>query len=253
MFNARSISNDQWRQLYGFILACGNALDPNQFAVQILDNIAQICPYDCGSAYLLDRNGKICGQHLRNIEDRWIKIYMAYYSNTDEQRYSMFRENAVRRASDKPMLNTHDWECEQSLEFVPDFIRVRVLKYSCGFGFYDTLGNLRLTIALDRTGGSKFTSGEIQLLQLIVPQLNNLHRNFYFQSSNSKALNQIAQETALTAREAQIAELLCQSVSPAQISCQLHIAQSTTYKHIANIYEKMNISSQRELLSRLLN
>ncbi|WP_442856356.1 hypothetical protein [Blautia sp. An46] len=31
------------------------------------------------------------------------------------------------------------------------------------------------------------------------------------------------------------------------------MARPTTYKHIAHIYEKMNVSSQRELLSRLLN
>ena len=152
-----------------------------------------------------------------------------------------------------PAFNVHDWEGEPSAEFIPDFIRQRGLKYSWGAGFYDTLGELRLIIALDRKTKKKFTEKELQLLELILPLLNNLHRNFYYQNSDSKVTMRIDEEKVLTPRETQIAELLCQSVSPSQISEILHIARSTTYKHIAHIYEKMNVSSQRELLSRLLN
>ena len=57
---------------------------------------------------------------------------------------------------------------------------------------------------------------------------------------------------ALTSREAEIANLLCRGVSTANINRALYIAQSTTYKHIEHIYEKLHVSSQQELLVRLL-
>ena len=253
MLETKEIGREQWEKIYEFIRTCGSACDSDRFAVQILDHIGEFCEYDCGSAYLLDRNGKISGLHLRNIEERLIKVYMAYYANTDGQRYSMFGKKTIGQRADVPAFNVHDWEGEPSAEFIPDFIRQRGLKYSWGAGFYDTLGELRLIIALDRKTKKKFTEKELQLLELILPLLNNLHRNFYYQNSDSKVTMRIDEEKVLTPRETQIAELLCQSVSPSQISEILHIARSTTYKHIAHIYEKMNVSSQRELLSRLLN
>ena len=243
-----------WKEIYDFVLECGYAHDPNQFAEKIIDHIGNFLAFDCASAYLMDGSGKPCGQHLRNIDERWIKVYLAYYVDTDDSRYSLFKESTRRNIPDNLILNTYDWESEKSSEFVPNFIRVRGIKYSCGFGFYDMHGNLRMAIALDRTQGDNFSEEEMHLLRLIIPQLNNLHKNFFYQGFTSKkAFRQVATETSLTARESQIAEMLCQSISPAEISRTLHIAQSTTYKHIANIYEKMNVSSQRELLARLLS
>lgn len=242
-----------WKQLYDITLECGKANNPNDFILALLDHVGSICRYDTASAYLLDGSGKLCGQHLRNIEERWSKIYLGYYINTDDQRYSLFRKTAISNPSGKTMLRIYDWDQEQSSEFVPDFVRARGLKFTCGFGFYDANNNLRMSVSLDRTHGDNFCANEIQILRLLVPQLNNLHKNFFYQGYASKAVKQASLSSSLTARESQIAELLCQSVSPARISDTLHIAQSTTYKHIANIYEKMNVSSQRELLARLLN
>ncbi|MBQ8063256.1 MAG: DNA-binding response regulator, partial [Clostridia bacterium] len=56
-----------------------------------------------------------------------------------------------------------------------------------------------------------------------------------------------------TDREVEIVDLICQGISPANISKILHIATSTTYKHIAHIYEKFHVSSRQELLVKLLN
>lgn len=90
-------------------------------------------------------------------------------------------------------------------------------------------------------------------LQLAIPHLNNLHKNFYYQGFSRKVIKRATWETAnLTARETEIANLLCQGISPANISRTLYISLSTTYKHIANIYKKMHVSSQQELLVRLL-
>jgi DNA-binding CsgD family transcriptional regulator len=98
-----------------------------------------------------------------------------------------------------------------------------------------------------------FSNDELMNLQLAIPQLNNLHKNFYYQGFSLNAIKRDTWETAnLTAREAEIADLLCQGVSPANISRTLYIAPTTTYKHIAHIYEKMHVSSQQELLVRLL-
>ena len=253
MKHAQEIDSTCWEKIYYFLLECGKTNTPNEFAVSVINHIGEFCRFDAASVYLLDGCGKLCGQYLRNTEDRWSNIYLAYYINTDDKRYSLFRKSAISNPDGKLMLNTYDWDHVESSEFVPHFVKARGLKYSCGFGLYDTNHNLRMLISLDRTQGEAYTKEELQLLRLIIPQLNNLYKNYFYQGYASKAVKLATKETALTARESQIAELLCQSMSPSDISETLHIAQSTTYKHIANIYKKMNVSSQRELLARLLN
>ena len=41
-------------------------------------------------------------------------------------------------------------------------------------------------------------------------------------------------------------------LSPAHVADTLFISTSTAYKHIANIYKKLHVSSQQELLVRVL-
>lgn len=238
-------------QLYNFLLSCGLAGSPEELSVRLIDGIGQFIPYDTASVYLLDGSGKICGQHLRGIDERWSKIYLAYYIHTDNQQYNLFQKKSFQNPSGKLVLNVYNWEQIHSSEFIPDFIRARGLLHTCGFGLYDLNNRLRITVALDRMHPSPFKNKEILFLKTFVPLVSNLHKNFYYQNYTSIPAA-TKEENNLTARESQIAELLCQSLSPAQISQTLHIAQSTTYKHIANIYEKMHVSSQRQLLSKLL-
>jgi len=107
--------------------------------------------------------------------------------------------------------------------------------------------------ALDKTKDENFTDTELMALRLAVPQLNNLHKKFFYQQTGRQGVEQIPWETTnLTTREIEIANLLCQGVSPANISKSLYISQSTTYKHISHIYEKMHVSTRQELLVRLL-
>ena len=59
-------------------------------------------------------------------------------------------------------------------------------------------------------------------------------------------------EILLTKREQEVVELLCRGLSPAHVSKTLKISVSTAYKHIAHIYKKLNVSSQQELLVKVL-
>lgn len=241
-----------WQQLYHVVLACGKANDPKSFAISVLTHIKELCAYDSALVYFLDGNGKVCSQYLVNMDERWSAMYLEYYANADSQRFSCFRR--IQEGPNQTTLNVRDWGHEQSTEFVPNLIQPRGLRYSCGFAFSDMQGNYRTIISLDRRQGTNFSPEEIRVLYTVLPPLNNLHKNFFYQGANLLSLRKTTWDgTSLTAREAQIANMLCQGLSSARISKALHISQSTTYKHIANIYEKMHVSSLQELLVRLLN
>lgn len=249
---AGALTAEEWERIYRFLLKCGEADSPTALAKAVIDGIGVFAPYDTASVYLLDGNGKVCGHHLRGVDERWNKIYLAYYMHTDNDRYSLFRKEFVDDLGETVICNVYNWEQVESGEFVPDFVRERGLLHTFGFGLHDRNDRLRIVFCLDRTHPEAFREDEIRTLRRLLPLLVGLHRNFYYQQAQPSAVPVKAVESTLTARESQIAELLCQSLSPAQISQQLHIAQSTTYKHIANIYAKMKVSSQRQLLSKLL-
>lgn len=246
-----SRNDARWKDMYDIIAACGKAQSPTSLAVEVLNNLRVLCSFDQALAYFFDGNGKVCGQHLVNIDESWSSAYLGYYVNVGNQKFSCYADpisdERVRLA-----LTVCDWDNEPSDEFVRNYIRPRGLKYSCGFPLFDLNGHYRTIIALDRVTNKAFSDDELINLSLVIPLLNNLHRNYYYQRFITNAIKHATLDTAsLTDREVEVVELLCRGVSPAMIGHTLGITLSTTYRHIANIYKKMNVSSQRELLGRL--
>ena len=245
------VSEVHWKELHEFINICGQSHNPRSFTIDILENINSICPFDQGIAFFLDGNGKVCGQELKGIDEKIIQSYIEYYSEIEDKEFSVCQEH--RENPNQPTINVRDWNREYSTEFIPNYIVPRGLKYSCGFALYDLNGNPRTIIALDRLSNNQFLNSELYNLQLAVVMLNNLHKNFYYRGFSLGEVKQAIWEAAkLTAREIEIVDLMSQGVSTANISKILYISQSTTYKHIAHIYEKMNVSTQQELLVKLL-
>lgn len=243
-----------WKTMYDFLLACGNVHERKAFAIEILHGLRefQLCDFDQSLVYFLDGNGKVCNQHLMDIDKQWSTLYLEYYSKKESGSYSS-TENLREHPSDSA-IHIRTWDNEPKTEFVAHYIRSRGLKYSLGFVLYDLNGKPRTLFALDKTRDVPFSSKEQNVLNLLVPLLNNLHKNFYSQASNRQEVDPSTWETSnLTPRELEVAQLLCQGVSPAAISKTLCITPATTNKHIAHLYEKLHVSNRQELLVRLLS
>lgn len=240
-----------WKMMFDLISVCSREHTPKGLAVSILEHIGDFCPFDQGFVYFFDGNGRVCDQYLKNISDRCSVLYLDYYIHADESKYSCYKE--YREAQSHPLLKIHDWEKEDSLDFVPNFIRPRGLKYSASFVLYDLNGNYRTVFSLDRTRPAPFQEQELESLRSLIPVFNGIHKNFYYEEFNQTELRmKLWQNVRLTEREIQVANLLCQGVSPANISRTLYIAPKTTYQHISNIYKKLHVSSRQELLVLLL-
>lgn len=236
-----------WQAIYDFVLLCGQCNDLYSFSAEILSNIQLICQFDQALVFTLNSNSKVCNQQLVNIEESWSDLYLTYYLKTDEGRYNI--EKRAQQHSLQPEINIMAWEKENSTEFLSDYIQPRGLKYSLGFALYDQNGRPRSVFALDKTKNENFTYQEYIALNMALPLLNNLHMKFFHPIPNH-TYNSLLE--TLTPREAEIVNLLCQGTSPTHISESLYISLATTYKHIANIYEKMNVSSMQELLVKVL-
>lgn len=244
------------QNVYDFVLSCGRIHEPREFAIGIIRDVERLVPFDQARVYFYNGNNRIMDQHLVGIDKKWVTAYFEYYSRIENGRYGIPLDicdemNPYRPSS---VISTRDWSDAPSDEFINDYIRPLGIKHSLGFNLYDHMGQAKVFFMLDRTTPVKYTGNEIMTLCMAVPQLNNLHKNFFVQSAGKSGIDKVDWEaTGLTKREIEIASLLCHGISPNNISKKLHIAQSTTYKHIAHIYEKLHVSNRQELLVRLLN
>lgn len=250
-----TVSEIPWKKVYDLVLSCGSIHSPKEFAIELVRQAQMLVPFDHARIYFVNERKRIYDQYLIGIDPKWVTAYLEYYSQIEDGRYNIFeRVEKNAGASSAPVLGTVDWSTMASSEFTRDYIRPMGLRYSLGFNLFDTDGSIRAMFMLDRCTPPDFSASEIITLRLALPQLDNLHRNFYSNLFNVQSSRQIDWgSTGLTRREIEISTLLCRGIAPAEISKKLHIAPATTYKHIAHIYQKMHVSSRQELLVKLYN
>ena len=241
-----------WKKIYHVVLACGNTHEPRAFAIQTLLELKEICPFDQGLIFFVDGSGQIINHYLLDIEETWGNAYREYFAKDDAH---IAQLKHIREVPDQPYIRVTEWAKEPQGEFSTNYIHPMQLKYSLGFPLFDPDGLPRLVFALDRLKrrGTNFSAGEVAAVTAAVRQLNNLYKNFFYQPTQNQALGQIDWDSVgLTPREIEVASLLCRGVSPSNISKSLFVSQSTTHKHIAHIYNKMQVSSRQQLLVKLL-
>lgn len=240
-----------WKKIYHAVLSCGNEHQLENFCIKVLAEAAIFCPYDQALVYFLDGNGRIYHQRLVNMDERWNHLYLVYYFQTANGRYDCGRE--FRENPSQPPIQLREWAAEPGSEFLADYIQPCGIQQSLGFPLYDIYGRPRTVFALDRLRGQPYGEQELRLLSLLIPQLNNLHKNFFCFQEEKALPNHIDwDDLHLTRRETEVAKLLCEGALPASIAKALYISQSTTYKHIAHIYRKLNVTSRQELMISLL-
>ena len=66
-----------------------------------------------------------------------------------------------------------------------------------------------------------------------------------------RTLSQISRDFSLTNREVNVLSLLLRGYSNDQISSTLFVSIPTVKKHLASIYSKMEIKSQKQILERI--
>ena len=82
---------------------------------------------------------------------------------------------------------------------------------------------------------------------LIQPQLASRLLSRYGQQGRNSA-----HATSLTARELEVLRLLAQGLRNKEMAARLYVSERTITFHLANIYQKLNVSGRTEALSKAL-
>ncbi|MDK2865993.1 MAG: hypothetical protein PWP51_66 [Clostridiales bacterium] len=246
-----------WNEINAFLLDCGNIRDPKEFCTYLMKRLNSFIAYDQARIYFLNDNRKVYDEVLFGVNKRWTKMYFEYYANVGGGRYSPFGRSMrngkicnLTKAEDR----VRDWTNCSNDEFIKDYLRPQGIQYSTGFMLHDIYNSPKATFIIDRLTNVKFSDYELNILNILLPHLENLFKNFYVPIPKDFNLENVNKNIALlTAREREIAKLLMQGASTNSIGDKLCISTATVYKHISHIHEKLNVSSQQELLIKLMS
>ena len=243
-----------WEQVYDYLLVVGQEHDPYRFAVKALDELGELIPFDQGLVWCLDENRHVVEQHLINIHSRWTVMYIEYYSQLEGDRRSL-RGTAYEKYG-MPHVDQIIWAHEPETEFIRNYIMERGVTCSLTTALFDLNGLPRVVFSLDRTRSERFSEQKVELMSLLASQLANLYKNFFVSPYDIPGKRRSDSDAMvahlLTKREREVVDLMCQGFSPAHVATSLHISTATAYKDIAHIYKKLHVSSQQELLVRVL-
>ncbi len=251
-----------WDRIHEFLLDVGRIQDPGEFCVQIVEKIYPLIPYDKGRIYFVGGDSKVRGEALFGVDKYWSDAYLEHYSKLENGRYAIPGDASAifskQKRGHRPIPDlvggVYDWVQVDPDEFVIGYIRPQGLRHSAGVCLHGADGLINTVYMLDRTSRSGFSSGDIEVLEKIHPHLENLHRNLTIHEPNRAHRWRTRSDTqCLTEREAEIAALICEGLTPGAISRRLCLTLPTVYRHIANMHKKLAVSNRQELLLVLMS
>lgn len=243
-----------WERIHEFLFDCGGIRNPRELSEEVVKKIDRLIPFDQARVYYVDYSGNLCDEYLLNVNKKWSSLYREYYSKVENGKYALLanlNKNISHVALPPVEECIHDWTNAQPSEYITDYLKPQGLKYSFGFGLFDAYDTLKCGISLDRTGSVKFTGTEIEIMYYIRTHIDNLHRNLFATVPIDKINAGTGGGVPLSQREFEIAGLIKNGMSTETISKKLFLSKKTVYRHVANIFAKMNISSRRELVMKL--
>ncbi|HHU81815.1 MAG TPA: helix-turn-helix transcriptional regulator [Firmicutes bacterium] len=237
-----------WTKINNFLVRVGAERTVQGFQRTILSQIGDLVPYDASAAWF--EMGPTCPLKLCDalgISEEWVTAHNKYYykiappdADLERKKVSFANYKLFRRHT----------------EYYQDFLRPLGIRYGAGIILHDLRGKPSLTLCLTDPKYNYEKDRQIPLfLETIQPHLENYYSYFNLiseQSSNEFYPAELQDGCkTLSKREAEVAGLLCQRLTIAEIASRLLLSPRTVESYVANVYEKLKVRNRRELLERL--
>ncbi len=241
-----------WNNINDYLLKTGSVRDPEAFIDKSIQNISDLIPFEQARIFFFNTNGKINDYWQMGTKKDWTDVYLEYYSKLDNGKYSI--GNLIKDYSKYYTdidISVLDWTAQSEDEFLKDYIKPQGINYSAIFTIHAYDDFVKCVFALDRVSKRGYSKREQAIMKIILLHLENLFRNLHITLLKNNEKNIEKLDDILSVREREISRHICEGLNPDQISKKLFISISTVYRHIANIYQKLNVCSRQELIIKL--
>jgi DNA-binding CsgD family transcriptional regulator len=150
-------------------------------------------------------------------------------------------------------LSAVDWNTYENSVYHNEFNRPLGIRHSVGVGFRDESAGVQYALFVHRgRGGPPFAERECQtvggLWRPLTSVLSLLSRATSSFRSAVRERETLPGCRILSAREAQVADLICRRLTMRQIALKLGISPRTVERHALHIYQKLNLGGRDDLL-----
>lgn len=234
-----------WSRINDYLLEVGSARDANEFGRRALSCLNDLVAYDGNGLFAVNDGTGRMRVFVSSIASKWIELYHNYYWKVQPP---------------LPSSNTKiiDYRELRHTEYATDFISPQGIRYTAAIYNLKSVDNNPVGLIINRSKTSPgFSEQERMILEVIQPHLSNLYaihtllaRSDIMQLPDAATI--ASDFKCLTKREAEIAALICHKFRTGMIATQLMISPMTVYRHVANIFTKLNVFDREELVERLL-
>lgn len=205
-----------------------------------LKRLLMICLYICIFLYIMDFNILIL------LEPKLIFLVVLGTF--------MLTATALKKEIEQTELKTYAAFNATIISYITSFLLI-FMRLSSEKGYNNLLYDIALSCRpllygiilniLFRADNTDVSKGEIQEKEVCIDknQLYGIQEDIITDKEEAdlfKSLN-------LTARECEIAELICENLSNKEIADKLYISETTVKKHSTNIYKKTNVTNREQL------
>ena len=172
--------------------------------------------------------------------------YLAHFSSVDSH-------HSAAAFMSIPKVSGNDFKGEFETEFGRDFLLKYDMRFCLALGNFALTGGRGFFIGLYRGIRAPFSEREVVIAQSIFPHLHNLFLAVARPSEyRERCCRKVAAASGLSQREQDVAVLLTDRLSTAEIADRLFISRHTVEKHVEHIYLKLKANGKREARMLLL-
>lgn len=230
-----------------FLVEVGTKRTVQDFKRIILKQIGDLIPYDASAAWF--EMGPTCPIKLCDflgISEKWVTAHNKYYYKIAPP----YVDLNIKKVT------FSNYKLFQDTEYYQDFLHPLGVRYGAGIILHDFRGNPSLTLCISDSKYNYEKDRKVSfLLETIQPHLENYYSFLNLISNQGIKEFHIAELQdgckTLSKREAEVAGLLCQRLTIAEIASRLLLSPRTVESYILNIYKKLKVRNRRELLAKL--
>ncbi|HEX3026169.1 MAG TPA: helix-turn-helix transcriptional regulator [Clostridia bacterium] len=246
------LSHEEWSAINGLCLSIHLSTDTHSLRTTVLNGLKKLIPYDRAFfdlAYYADGDVIFFDPVFINMSQKRVHLYFKYFQMVDYARL-IFIENKSAVYRDTSLLP--DSLREESILF-KKWMQPMGMFFAGGFSVMEKkilYGSANLFRCREH---GDFTAHELEILRIL-----NTHISKRFHYLFPSGLTQSAEATpesinfhALTSREMEVMECICEGLLNKEIADKLKISEFTIKKHIGNIFRKMNVTNRYQLMSKI--
>lgn len=245
-----------WRQLDEIIYNIYSSGDSTQLRTGFLRDIAPCFYY---SSAFFDLKGTYRGRTFYydpiavNLPREQLDLYYSRYADKDYTSWVLNQPESYAVYRDSDLISG---AVQRQSALYREWLEPLGLLYSCGaivsYGdmIYGTVTFSR------REGEGDFSDSDMEILRILVRHLclrfHQLYPSGIAYGRQGEEHTAFRERYNLTPREDELCHLLYTDVSTQEIARLLCISINTVNRHIANIYQKVNVNTRLELISAMV-